>query len=76
MHAQLFEPTPEKSFCDSLFENEPLPVAAVAEVAKVTTTKKEKKPQQARKNRHQVRLYKNLPPVTPPAEDKKLASIN
>lgn len=76
VHAQLFEPTPEKSFAIPSLINEPLPIAAVAEVAKVTTTKKEKKSQQARKNRHQVRLYKNLPPVTPPAEDKKLASIN
>ena len=76
VHAQLFEPTPEKSFAIPSLKNEPLPVAAVAEVAKVTTTKKEKKPQQARKNRHQIKLYKNLPPVTPPEEDKKLASIN
>lgn len=76
VHAQLFEPTPEKSFAIPSLINEPLPIAAVAEVAKVTATKKEKKPQQARKNRHQIKLYKNLPPVTPPAEDKKLASIN
>ena len=76
VNAQLFEPTPEKSFAIPSLINEPLPIAAVAEVAKVTATKKEKKPQQARKNRHQIKLYKNLPPVTPPAEDKKLASIN
>ncbi|WP_243578121.1 lytic transglycosylase domain-containing protein [Aggregatibacter aphrophilus] len=76
VHAQLFEPTPEKSFAIPSLINEPLPIDAVAEVAKVTATKKEKKPQQARKNRHQIKLYKNLPPVTPPAEDKKLASIN
>ena len=75
VHAQLNEPTPEKSFAIPSLKNEPLPVAAVAEVVKVTSTKKEKRPQQARKN-HQVRLYKNLPPVATSAEDKKLASIN
>ncbi|THA00575.1 lytic transglycosylase domain-containing protein [Rodentibacter pneumotropicus] len=71
VHAQLNEPTPEKNFTIPSLKNEPLSVAAVAEVAKVTTTKKEKK-RQIRKNTRQVKLYKNLPPT----EDKKLASTN
>lgn len=76
VHAQLFEPTPEKSFTVPSLKNEPLHIATVAEVAKVNTTRKEKKLPQTRKKRHQVRLYKNLPPVAPLTEDKKLASIN
>lgn len=76
IHAQLNEPTPEKSFAIPSLKNEPLPIATVAEVEKVTTTTKKEKKKQIRKNTRQIKLYKNLPPVDPPVENKKLASIN
>lgn len=76
VHAQLNEPTPEKSFAIPSLKTEPLSVATVAEVAKVTAIRKEKKTQTSKKKNHQVKLYKNLPTVIIPKEDEKLTSIN
>ncbi|MBN6059390.1 lytic transglycosylase domain-containing protein [Aggregatibacter actinomycetemcomitans] len=76
VHAQLNEPTPEKTYVIPSLKNEPVATAPIPAVAIAKTTKRTSNKQE--KNNRKRKIHKNLPPIekNTSAEDKDLVSIN